>query len=135
MFTVSVRDHVMIAHSLRGEVFGPAQQLHGATYVVEVELRRPELDAHGIVADIGRATSLLGEVLEPLRYQNLDAVPALAGLNTTTEALAKWIHDRLRERIRAGALGAGSEGIQTLRVCLRESHVAWAAFEGPLGAP
>lgn len=135
MFTVSVRDHVMIAHSLRGEVFGPAQQLHGATYVVEIELRRAELDAHGIVADIGRATSLLAEVLEPLRYQNLDAVPALAGLNTTTEALAKWIHDRLRERIRAGALGPGSEGIQTLRVSLRESHVAWAAYDGPLGAP
>jgi 6-pyruvoyl-tetrahydropterin synthase len=133
MFTVCVRDHVMIAHSLRGEVFGPAQRLHGATYVVEIELRRRELDQHGIVADIGRATTLLGEVLEPLRYQNLDAVPALSGLNTTTEALAKWIHDRLRERIRAGALGPGSEGIQALRVLLRESHVAWAAYEGDLG--
>lgn len=135
MFTVSVRDHVMIAHSLRGAVFGPAQQLHGATYVVEIELRRPELDANGIVADIGRATSLLSEVLDPLRYQNLDAVPALAALNTTTEALAKWIHDRLRERIGAGALGPGAEGIKTLRITLRESHVAWAAYEGPLGAP
>jgi 6-pyruvoyl-tetrahydropterin synthase len=133
MFTVSVRDHVMIAHSLRGEVFGPAQRLHGATYVVEIELRRAELDEHGIVADIGRATTLLSEVLLPLRYQNLDTVPALTGLNTTTEALAKWIHDRLSAAIRAGELGPGARGIQSLRVVLRESHVAWAAYEAELG--
>lgn len=133
MFTVSVRDHVMIAHSLRGQVFGPAQRLHGATYVVEIELRRRELDEHGIVADIGRATELLAEVLSPLRYQNLDDVPALSGLNTTTEALAKWIHDRYSERVRQGELGPSARGIATLRVLLRESHVAWAAYEGELG--
>jgi 6-pyruvoyl-tetrahydropterin synthase len=133
MFTVSVRDHVMIAHSLRGEVFGPAQRLHGATYVVEMELSRAKLSEDGIVADIGRATTVLSEVLEPLRYQNLDAVPALSGVNTTTEALAAWIHGSLRERIRAGELGPGAQGIQKLRVVLRESHVAWAAYEAELG--
>src|SRR5688500_4731793 len=106
MYTVSVRDHVMIAHSLRGQVFGPAQRLHGATYVVDLELRRPDLDADGIVADIGRLTNLLAEVLAPLRYQNLDTVPELAQLNTTTEVLARWIYDRSAERIRAGELGA-----------------------------
>lgn len=132
MFTVSVRDHVMIAHSLRGQVFGPAQRLHGATYVVDLELRRPNLDADGIVADIGRLTSLLAEVLEPLRYQNLDTVPELAQLNTTTEVLARWIYDRSAERILAGALGAGSEGLLSMRIVLRESHVAWAAYEAEL---
>jgi 6-pyruvoyl-tetrahydropterin synthase len=132
MFSVSVRDHVMIAHSLRGQVFGPAQRLHGATYVVEIELRRPELDADGIVADIGRVTQLLNSALEPLRYQNLDEVPALRGLNTTTEALAKWVYDRLAERIVQGELGPGSEGITLLRVLLRESHVAYAAYEAAL---
>jgi 6-pyruvoyltetrahydropterin/6-carboxytetrahydropterin synthase len=123
---------VMIAHSLRGEVFGPAQRLHGATYVVEIELRRRELDANGIVADIGRATQLLASVLDPLRYQNLDGIPALHELNTTTEALAKWIHERLAERIGAGELGPGSAGICSLRVLLRESHVAWAAYDAEL---
>jgi 6-pyruvoyltetrahydropterin/6-carboxytetrahydropterin synthase len=133
MFSVSVRDHVMIAHSLRGEVFGPAQGLHGATYVVELELRRKQLDENGIVADIGRATTLLSEVLEPLRYRNLDDVAALRGLNTTTEVLAQWIHDRLRERIVQGALGQGAHGLASMRVVLRESHVAWAAYEAELG--
>ena len=132
MFTVSVRDHVMIAHSLRGEVFGPAQRMHGATYVVDMALRRRELDENGIVADIGRAGALLGEVLDRLRYRDLDREPALAGLNTTTEALAKWIFDRLAERIAGGALGAGSEGLCALRIRLNESHVAWAAYEGAL---
>ncbi|MET0341942.1 MAG: 6-carboxytetrahydropterin synthase [Polyangiales bacterium] len=134
MFTVSVRDHVMIAHSLRGEVFGPAQRVHGATYVVDVALRRPTLDDDGIVADIGRLGTLLGEVLDPLRYRDLDREPALAGLNTTTEALAKWIFDRLAERIAKGALGPGSEGLRALRVRLNESHVAWAQYEGALSA-
>jgi 6-pyruvoyltetrahydropterin/6-carboxytetrahydropterin synthase len=132
MFTVSVRDHVMIAHSLRGQVFGPAQRLHGATYVVDLELRRAQLDADGIVADIGRLTSLLASVLEPLRYQNLDSVPELAQLNTTTEVLAKWVHDRCAERILAGELGAGSAGLLAMRIVLRESHVAWAAYEAEL---
>ena len=135
MFTVSVRDHVMIAHSLRGEVFGPAQRMHGATYVVDMALRRPELDANGIVADIGRASTLLGEVLDALRYRDLDREPALAGLNTTTEALAKWIFDRIAERIAAGALGPGSDGLRSLRIKLNESHVAWAAYEGALPSP
>ena len=132
MFTVSVRDHVMIAHSLRGEVFGPAQRLHGATYVVDLELRRRQLDEHGIVADIGRLGTLLGSVLEPLRYQHLDQLAELAGLNTTTEALAKWIYDRSSERILAGELGAGSQELYSLRVVLGESHVAWAAYEAEL---
>lgn len=132
MFTVSVRDHVMIAHSLRGEVFGPAQRVHGATYVVDVALRRPELDDDGIVADIGRLGTLLAEVLDPLRYRDLDREPALSGINTTTEALAKWIFDRLAERIAKGALGPGAEGLRTLRVRLNESHVAWAQYEGAL---
>jgi 6-pyruvoyltetrahydropterin/6-carboxytetrahydropterin synthase len=134
MFTVSVRDHVMIAHSLRGEVFGPAQQLHGATYVVDLQLRRARLDQNGIVADIGRATTLLAAVLEPLRYQNLDQKPELLGLNTTTEVLAQYIHERAVERIQAGELGAGSEGLGSLRVVLRESHVAFAAYEAELPA-
>jgi 6-pyruvoyl-tetrahydropterin synthase len=105
MFTVSVRDHVMIAHSLHGELFGPAQRLHGATYVVDIELRRPTLDPNGVVADIGRATALLGRVLDPLRYQNLDAVPALHGINTTTEALAQWVHQQLAQQIARGEPG------------------------------
>lgn len=132
MFTVSVRDHVMIAHSLRGELFGPAQRLHGATYVVDLELKRRELDPNGVVADIGRATTLLGEVLAPLRYQNLDDVPALRELNTTTEVLAKWIYDQLAARIARGELGPGAEGLESMRVVLNESHVAWAAYEAAL---
>ena len=134
MFPVSVRDHVMIAHSLQGEVFGPAQRVHGATYVVDVALRRPTLDANGIVTDIGRLGAVVGEVLDALRYRDLDREPALAGLNTTTEALAEWIFDRLAERIAAGALGPGSEGLRALRVRLNESHVAWAEYEGALPA-
>jgi 6-pyruvoyltetrahydropterin/6-carboxytetrahydropterin synthase len=130
MFSVSVRDHVMIAHSLRGELFGPAQRLHGATYVVDFELKRPELDPHGVVVDIGRATALLSDVLEPLRYQNLDQVPALSGLNTTTEVLAKWIFDRLAERL--SELGASASGVTHMRVVLNESHVAHAAYEAAL---
>jgi 6-pyruvoyltetrahydropterin/6-carboxytetrahydropterin synthase len=132
MFTVSVRDHVMIAHSLRGAVFGPAQRLHGATYVVDLELRREQLNADGIVVDIGRLSNLLASVLEPLRYQNLDQLAELTGLNTTTEALAKWVYDQSRERIAKGELGAGSEGLRSMRVVLGESHVAWAAYEAEL---
>ena len=133
MFTVSVRDHVMIAHSLRGELFGPAQRLHGATYVVDVELRRPELDPNGVVADIGRLMHMLAEVLAPLRYQNLDDLPALRGMNTTTEVLARWVFDQLAARIARGELGATStDGLASMRVVLRESHTAWAAFDAPL---
>ena len=135
MFSVSVRDHVMIAHSFQGEIFGPAQRLHGATWLVEIELRRPELDANGIVADIDRLTKLLGGVLDALRYRNLDDEPSLRGLNTTTEVMARWIHQRLAERIARGELGAGSEGLRSLRVTLHESHVAWAAYDSELPRP
>lgn len=132
MFSVSVRDHVMIAHSLRGALFGPAQRLHGATYVIDLELKRPDLDPHGVVVDIGRASGLLASVLEPLRYQDLDQLPALAGVNTTTEVLCKYVFDRIAER--RAELGSGHEGLTHLRVVLRESHVAFAAYESELGA-
>src|SRR3712207_4306946 len=116
MFSVTVRDHVMIAHSLRGDVFGPAQRLHGATYVVDVTFRRDALDADGIVVDIGRATGELHAVLEGLTYRNLDDEPSLAGMNTTTEALAQVIGDRLAERARSGGLGSSAEGLNGLAV-------------------
>ncbi|GAB3596239.1 6-carboxytetrahydropterin synthase [Angustibacter peucedani] len=132
MFSVTVRDHVMIAHSLRGEVFGPAQRLHGATYVVDATFRRPDLDDDGVVVDIGRATAQLAEVLEPLAYRNLDDVPELAGTNTTTEVLARHVADRLAERVHDGRLGAGAAGLAGLVVTLRESHLAWAAYEREL---
>lgn len=133
MFTVCVRDHIMIAHSFRGEVFGPAQRLHGATYVVDVELRRPDLDVDGVVVDIGRAGQTLREVLAELDYRNLDEEPAFAGRNTTTEFLAKVIFDRMAGRIGAGDLGEGARGLRHMRVVLHESHAAWAAYEGELG--
>jgi 6-pyruvoyl-tetrahydropterin synthase len=122
----------MIAHSFRGEVFGPAQQLHGATYVVDWELRREMLDADGLVVDIGKASTLLREVLVQLGYQNLDEHPDFKGQNTTTEFLARAIFDRLAGRIAGGALGAGAEALCAMRVQLSESHLAWAAFEAPL---
>ncbi len=132
MYSVTVRDHVMIAHSFRGEVFGPAQRLHGATYVVDAEFRRPDLDADGIVVDIGRAAEALHAVVAELGYRNLDDETDLAGMNTTTEALARVVADRLADRARAGALGDGAEGLDGLVVTLRESHVAWASYERPL---
>lgn len=132
MYTVGVRDHFMIAHSLEGGVFGPAQQLHGATYVVDVEFRRAELDGHGIVVDIGRATEQLRELLAELNYHNLDDFPEFANVNTTTEFLAGIIFDRMAERIANGALGESARALESLRVCLHESHVAWAAREGRL---
>ena len=132
MFSVTVRDHMMIAHSLRGEVFGPAQRLHGATYVVDATFRRADLDADGIVVDIGRAAAALRAVLGELGYRNLDDEPDLAGRNTTTEALAKFVADRLAERVEAGALGAGARVLDGLVVTLHESHVAWASYERPL---
>lgn len=122
----------MIAHSFRGDLFGPAQRLHGATYVVDAEFSRPELGAEGVVVDIGRAQAALGEVLGELDYRNLDEEPAFAGKNTTTEFLARVIHDRLVERLEKGQLGPGSEGIRRLKVTLRESHVAWASYEAEL---
>src|SRR4051812_13027840 len=123
---------MMIAHSLRGEAFGPAQALHGATYVVDAAFRRAELDADGIVLDIGRATEALRAVLADLSYRNLDDEAVFAGMNTTTEALAKVIADRLAERARAGDLGDGARELEGLSVTLRESHVAWASYERPL---
>jgi 6-pyruvoyl-tetrahydropterin synthase len=132
VFSVTVRDHMMIAHSLRGEVFGPAQRLHGATYVVDATFRRADLDADGIVVDIGRAAAALRAVLSELGYRNLDDEPDLAGTNTTTEALAKFVADRLAERVEAGALGDGARDLDGLVVRLHESHVAWASYERPL---
>jgi 6-pyruvoyl-tetrahydropterin synthase len=132
MFSVTVRDHVMIAHSFRGEVFGPAQRLHGATYVVDATFRRADLDADNIVVDIGLATGQLRAVLDELNYRNLDDEPAFAGINTSTEALARVIADRLAARVRAGAFGQGARDLAGIAVTLRESHVAWASYERDL---
>jgi 6-pyruvoyl-tetrahydropterin synthase len=132
VFSVTIRDHFMIAHSLRGEVFGPAQRLHGATYVVDATFRRATLDADGIVVDIGRAADVLRAVVGELTYRNLDDEVELAGMNTTTEELARVIADRLADRVRAGALGDGARELDGLVVTLHESHVAWASYERPL---
>ena len=129
MYSVTVRDHVMIAHSFRGEVFGPAQRLHGATFVVDATFCGPELDADGIVVDIGRATEELHDVLSDLNYRNLDDEPSLAGQNSTTERVARLIADRLADRIATGALGAGARTLAAIKVTLHESHVAWASYE------
>jgi 6-pyruvoyl-tetrahydropterin synthase len=132
VFRVTVRDHVMIAHSLRGEIFGPAQRLHGATYVVDAEFRRPELDADGLVVDIGRAGEQLHDVLGAFNYRNLDDDAAFAGTNTSTEALARVIADRLAGRIAGGGLGEGARGLAGVTVTLHESHIAWASYEREL---
>lgn len=132
MFSVTVRDHMMIAHSLRGEAFGPAQRLHGATYVVDATFRRGTLDPDGIVVDIGRAAEELHAVVGELSYRNLDEEPAFRGMNTTTEELARVLADRLAERIQAGALGEAARGVEGLEVTLRESHIAWASYERTL---
>ncbi|WP_046111360.1 6-pyruvoyl trahydropterin synthase family protein [Aquincola tertiaricarbonis] len=140
MYAVNVRDHFMIAHSFQGEVFGPAQRLHGATYVVDLQLQRDTLDVDGVVVDIGLATQVLREELARLNFRNLDELPEFAGRNTTTEFLARAIFDRIAARIAAGALGphalpgAGDGGLTGMRVTLNESHVAWAAYEGALPA-
>ena len=132
MFSVTIRDHFMIAHSLRGEVFGPAQGLHGATFVVDASFRRATLDADGIVVDIGRATEVLRALVGELSYRNLDEEAEFAGVNTTTEVLARVIADRLADSARAGALGDGARELDGLVVTLHESHVAWASYERPL---
>jgi 6-pyruvoyl-tetrahydropterin synthase len=132
VFSVTIRDHFMIAHSLHGDVFGPAQRLHGATYVVDATFRRATLDADGIVVDIGRAAEVLRDVVGGLGYRNLDDEAELAGMNTTTEALARVIADRLADRARAGALGDGGRELDGLVVTLHESHVAWASYERAL---
>jgi 6-pyruvoyl-tetrahydropterin synthase len=132
VFSITVRDHVMIAHSFTGEVFGPAQRLHGATFVVDATFRRRELDADNIVVDIGLATQKLGDVLAALNYRNLDDEPAFAGTNTSTEFLARVIADRLADAVHGGALGEGARGLSGIAVTLHESHVAWASYERDL---
>ena len=128
MFKVTIRDHIMIAHSLTGEVFGPAQQVHGATYVVDASFASPQLDANGIVVDIGRASDQLRGVLSELNYRNLDDEPALTGQNTTTEMLARLIADRLADRAQAGDLGPGGQALAEIAVTRHESHIAWASY-------
>ena len=132
MYTVSVRDHIMIAHSFRGEVFGPAQKLHGATFVVDVEFRSTSLDDNGIVIDIGLATDAVHKILGDLNYKNLDDDPSFKGRNTTTEVLAHTVFDRIAAAIGRGELGPGGRGVESLRVTLNESHIASASYEGRL---
>lgn len=129
MYSVTVRDHMMIAHSFRGDVFGPAQRLHGATYIVDVELKRPALDADGIVVDIGRAADALRRLLADLNYRNLDDVPAFTGRNTTTEMLARVVFDGMVAAIGRGDLGPGANALEQIRVTLHESHIASASYE------
>ena len=130
MFSLTVSDHIMIAHSFRGAEFGPAQKLHGATFVVEAEFRAPKLDALHLLVDIGLARQELGAALQTLNYQNLDALPEHAGLNTTTEYLCQYIHGLLVAAVKAGKLGPQGQGVTGLKVTLRESPNAWASFEG-----
>lgn len=130
MYTVAVRDHIMIAHSLKGDVFGPAQQLHGATYVVDVEFRRPDLDRNGIVVDIGKASDVLRDIAKGLSFRNLDDDPAFAGRNSTTEVVARVVFDRVAAAIKRGDLGSDAAAITGMRVTLHESHIARASFEG-----
>ena len=132
MYSVNVRDHFMIAHSFQGAVFGPAQRMHGATYVVDLELRRTELDPDGVVVDIGLAGQALHAVLAELNFRNLDEEPAFSGVNTTTEFLAREVFDRMAQRIAAGELGPHASGLHSARVRLNESHVAWAAYDATL---
>jgi 6-pyruvoyl-tetrahydropterin synthase len=132
VFAVTVRDHMMIAHSLPGEVFGPAQRKHGATYVVDASFRRPDLDESGIVVDLGLAASALAAALDRFRYRDLDEEPSLRGIPTTTEALARLVADDLAARIAAGELGTSAQAITHLAVTLHESHVAWASYERAL---
>jgi 6-pyruvoyl-tetrahydropterin synthase len=132
MYSLNVRDHFMIAHSFEGETFGPAQRLHGATYVVDATFRRAELDGDGLVVDIGRASEVLRALLAAMNYRNLDEEPAFVGKNTTTEFLAREVYDRLLSAVRAGELGEGARGLASISVTLRESHVAWASYEGPV---
>jgi 6-pyruvoyl-tetrahydropterin synthase len=129
LFSVTVRDHIMIAHSFSGEVFGPAQKLHGATFVVDATFRRPELDDDNIVVDIGRASEELHAICGGLSYRNLDDEPDFAGVNTSTEYLAKVIADRLAAKVASGDLGAGAAGLTGIAVTLHESHIAWASYE------
>ncbi len=130
MFTVTVREHMMIAHSFTGELFGPAQKLHGATYVVDVEFRRKELDSNNVVVDIGRAAVALKAIVDEFNFKNLDEVESLSGQNTTTEFMCLTVFERMKQRIVAGQLGPGSDALDSLKVTLHESHIAWATYEG-----
>jgi 6-pyruvoyl-tetrahydropterin synthase len=132
MYTITVRDHMMIAHSFRGELFGPAQKMHGATYVVDVELSRQELDEYGVVVDIGRACQALAEIMALYSYKNLDEEPALAGLNTTTENMARLVFEGMEKKILEGVLGPGSDQISAMKVTLKESHLASASYQKSL---
>ncbi len=132
MFSVTVRDHMMVAHSFRGEVFGPAQRLHGATFIVDATFRRAALDSDNIVVDIGRAAEELHAILADMNFRNLDDETAFAGMNTSTEALAQVVADRLADRVHGGALGEQARGLSAIAVTLHESHVAWASYERPL---
>ncbi|MDH3208653.1 MAG: 6-carboxytetrahydropterin synthase [Gemmatimonadota bacterium] len=132
MYSLNVRDHFMIAHSFQGEVFGPAQKLHGATYVVDATFRRAELDGDGLVVDIGLAANVLRTILGEMNYRNLDDEPAFAGENTTTEFLAREIHERVARAVQAGELGEGAKSLASICVTLNESHVAWGSYEGPV---
>jgi 6-pyruvoyl-tetrahydropterin synthase len=132
MYAVEVRDHIMIAHSFRDPLFGPAQNLHGATFVVDVAFHREHLTEEGVVVDIGRAHGVLKAVLTPLNYRNLDDIPEFSGKNTTTEFLCRHIFDAVAAAVRKGELGPGSDGLAHLRVTLHESHIAKAWFEGPV---
>ena len=132
MYSLTVRDHIMIAHSFQGAIFGPAQRMHGATYIVDACFQRSELDADGLVVDIGLASEVLKATLAELNFRNLDEVPEFHGRNTTTEFMARVIFDRLAAAIRAGRLGAGGQGLERLKVSLHESHIAWASYEGAL---
>jgi 6-pyruvoyl-tetrahydropterin synthase len=132
MFSVTVRDHMMVAHSFNGEVFGPAQRLHGATYVADATFRRESLDSDNLVVDIGLASAALHETLGELTYRNLDDEPALAGWNTSTEALAQLVADRLADRVHAGRLGDQARGLCGITITLHESHIAWASYERSL---
>lgn len=132
MYAVEVREHIMVAHSLPGDVFGPAQKLHGATYVVDVAFFRDGLDPDDIVVDIGRLHEALKATLAPINYANLDDLPQFSGVRTTTEVLCRWIFDRLAEAARDGDLGPNAGGLKRLRVTLNESHVARAWYEADL---
>lgn len=132
MYELTVREHFMIAHSFRGEIFGPAQKMHGATYVVDASFRRDELDDDDLIVDIGLAGKVLGEILDDYNYRNLDEIEAFHGRNTTTEFMARVIFDRLAEAVRAGRLGPAADGLNGLKVSLKESHLAWASYEGAL---
>ncbi len=132
MYAVEIRDHVMIAHSIKGEAFGPAQKLHGATYVIDVSFARETLDSNDIVVDIGLATDVVKATLHQINFANLDEHPAFAGRRSTTEAVAKWVFDQIVGAIKAGKLGAEASGISQVKITLHESHVARASFEGPV---